>query len=236
MDISARRDRWWNLAPTLAGATTRGRILACVGAFIGICTTGLFAAFVHGQGAALPWLITTMGSSAMLLFLLPASPMAQPWPIVAGNTLSAFVGFALGRWLGHDAFVCGFAVALAIAVMSLTRSLHPPAASAALTGVIGGSLVDSAGWWFPIAPVALNAAILVVVGWLFHRTLGHSYPHRRHPTGPTDDSLVTSDYVGVSDKDLDAVLDRLGETYDISRDDLRLIVGELELRVLTHQD
>lgn len=175
-----------------------------------------------------------MGSSAMLLFVLPASPMAQPWPIVAGSTLSAFVGFVIGRGLGHDAFACGLAVASAIAVMSATRSLHPPAASVALTGVLGGSLVDSAGWWFPLSPVALDAAVLTVVGWLFHRLVGNSYPHRRHLATTSFDPDVRPDG-GVRDADLDAVLDRLGETYDIEREDLRTLLGELRLRALARQ-
>ena len=102
-----------------------------------------------------------MGASAVLLFAVPASPMAQPWPIIGGNSLSALTGFAVGEALGHGAIACGIGVGLAIGVMSVTRSLHPPGGAAALTGVIGGSLVSDAGWWFPLAPVALDAVVLV---------------------------------------------------------------------------
>jgi CBS-domain-containing membrane protein len=35
----------------------------------------------------------------------------------------------------------------------------------------------------------------------------------------------------VSDADLDAVLARVGETFDIDREDLRLLLAELELQV-----
>ncbi|HEX4753361.1 MAG TPA: HPP family protein [Solirubrobacterales bacterium] len=91
------------------------------------------------------------------------------------------VGFAVGQALGHGAIACGIGVGLAIAVMSVTRSLHPPGGAAALTGVIGSSLVDSAGWWCPLAPVALDAVLLVAVGWAFHRLSGHPYPHRGPP-------------------------------------------------------
>lgn len=38
-----------------------------------------------------------MGASAVLVFGVPGSPMAQPWPLVAGNTVSALVGIAGGR-------------------------------------------------------------------------------------------------------------------------------------------
>src|SRR5262249_41617041 len=156
-----------------------------------------------GQGEALPWLVASMGSSAALVFAVPASPMAQPWPVVGGSSLSALVGFAAGMAFGHGALACGLGVGLAIAVMSATRSLHAAGGAAALTGVIGGSLVNPAGWWSFLAPVALNAVVLVAVGWAFHRLLsGHPYPHRQPEESATADPLP-SERVGVRDEDLD---------------------------------
>jgi CBS domain-containing membrane protein len=221
--------------PILPGATGRGRILACLAALVGIFLTGWIAALVHGDGEALPWIVAPMGASAVLLFAVPASPMAQPWPIIGGNSLSALTGFAVGEALGHGAIACGIGVALAIGVMSVTRSLHPPGGAAALTGVIGGALVSDAGWWFPLAPVALDASVLVAVGWAFHRFFsGHPYPHAKAPASPTQDPLPTV-RVGVRDEDLDAVLARVGETFDIDRADLRALLSQLELQVLSRR-
>ncbi len=206
----------------LPGATGRDRAIACLGAGVGIVVAGLIAAWIHGDSEALPWLVAPMGASAVLLFAVPASPMAQPWPIVFGNSISALIGFAVGRAFGHGAIACGLGVGLAIGAMSVTGSLHPPGGAAALTGVIGSQLVDSAGWWFPLAPVALDAALLVAVGWLFHRYLsGHPYPHRAP-------AVATPAPVAFSDAEIDAVVARMGETLDIGRDDLRVIVSELE--------
>lgn len=223
-----------HFAPILPGATARDRAFACLGAVVGIGLAGFVAALIHGDGEALPWIVAPMGASAVLLFAVPASPMAQPWPIIGGNSLSALTGFAVGQALGHGAAACGIGVGLAIGVMSMTRSLHPPGGAAALTGVIGGGLVDPAGWWFPLAPVALDAILLVAVGWAFHRLSGHPYPHRQAPEAPTRDPLPTA-RVGVRDDDLDAVLAGIGETFDIDRDDLRLLLTELELQVLARR-
>jgi CBS domain-containing membrane protein len=223
-----------SFAPILPGATARDRAFACLGAVVGIGLAGFVAALLHGDGEALPWIVAPMGASAVLLFAVPASPMAQPWPIIGGNSLSALTGFAVGQALGHGAFACGIGVGLAIGVMSVTRSLHPPGGAAALTGVIGGGLVDPAGWWFPLAPVALDAVVLVAVGWAFHRLSGHPYPHRLQPEAPTRDPLPTA-RVGVRDEDLDAVLASIGETFDIDREDLRLLFTELELQVLARR-
>jgi CBS domain-containing membrane protein len=176
-----------------------------------------------------------MGSAAVLVFVLPASPLAQPWPVVGGNSLSALVGFAIGSWLGHGAIACGIGVGLAIAVMSMTRTLHPPGGASALAGVIGGGVVAPAGWWFWLAPVALDAVILVGLGVLFHRFLSrHPYPHRAVHAVPTGDP-APSERVGVSDADLDAVVARIGETYDIDRSDLRNLLGQLEVQMLAQR-
>jgi CBS domain-containing membrane protein len=86
----------------------------------------------------------------------------------------------------------------------------------------------------PLAPVALNAVVLVAVGWLFHRRSGHRYPHPQPPESPTRDPLP-SRRVGVREEDLDLVLADLGETFDIEREDLRLLLGRLELRVLARR-
>jgi CBS domain-containing membrane protein len=126
-------------------------------------------------------------------------------------------------------------VGLAIAAMSVTRSLHPPGGAAALTGVIGGSLVGSAGWWFPLAPVALDAVVLVAIGWLFHRFSGHPYPHPPS-LEPVSQRPAATGEVAVSDADLDAVLAEVGETFDIEREDLRVLLEHLERRVLARRE
>ncbi|MFT3864721.1 MAG: HPP family protein [Solirubrobacterales bacterium] len=220
--------------PILPGATARDRALACLGAVVGVGLAGFIGALFHGDGEALPWLIAPMGASAVLLFAVPASPMAQPWPIIGGDSLSALVGFAVGQAFGHGSIAAGLAVGLAIAVMSMTRCLHPPGGAAALVGALGGSLVESAGWWFPLAPVALNAVVLVGVGWLFHRFSSHPYPHRQPAIVPTAD-LPPTQRVGVREEDLDAVLAEMGEAFDVSREDLRELLGRLELEVVAHR-
>jgi CBS domain-containing membrane protein len=230
----AGRRGWPVFSPILPGATARDRAFACLGAVVGVGLAGLVGALVHGDGEALPWIVAPIGASAVLLFAVPSSPMAQPWPIFGGNALSALVGFAVGRALGHGSLACALAVGLAIAVMSVTRSLHPPGGAAALTGAIGGSLVDSAGWWFPVAPVAFNALVLIGVGWLFNRLAGHPYPHPRAPASVTRDPLP-SERIGVRNEDLDTVLAEIGETFDIEREDLRLLLAQIEMRVLARR-
>jgi CBS domain-containing membrane protein len=55
-------------------------------------------------------------------------PLAQPWAVVGGNTVSALVGIACLRWLPLPPLAVAVAVALAIGLMFLLRCLHRPAA------------------------------------------------------------------------------------------------------------
>jgi hypothetical protein len=66
--------------------------------------------------------------------------------------------------------------------------------------------------------VLLFAVLLVGVGLLFHRLSGHPYPHPAHPQPPAHEAPAPA-LLDVSDADLDAVLARVGETFDIDRED-----------------
>lgn len=234
---STRRGRlrdWRLFEPILAGATGRDRALAAVGAGVGIAIAGVFGVALYGDELDSPWVFVPVAASAVLLFAVPSSPMAQPWPVVGGNTLSALAGLCVAAALGGGALAGGVAVALAIGAMSMARCLHPPGAAAALTATLGGPAVDSVGWLFPLTPVASSAVILVATCWAFHKLSGHTYPHVRQSAVGTADPLP-SQRAGLRPEDVDAVLARMGETFDIGRDDLGLLLTELERRVLTRE-
>jgi CBS domain-containing membrane protein len=200
--------------PILAGARLPDRLLACLGALLAIAATRLVTGWmVHGLAPiALPALVAPIGASALLLFVVPAIPLAQPWPIIGGNIVSGVVGVAAGQLIPYPALAAGVAVGGAILAMSLLRCLHPPSAAAALVGVVGGPAIVASSYLFPVAPLALNSLILVAAGTIFHRVSGHSYPHRPLPL-PAPEPLFHRD-------DIDRALAEAGEAFDISRADL----------------
>ncbi|MGC2040724.1 HPP family protein, partial [Paraburkholderia caledonica] len=65
------------------------RARSCLGALLGIAFTGGSMYLLLGPGANIPLLVAPMGASAVLLFAVPASPLAQPWSIIGGNLVSA---------------------------------------------------------------------------------------------------------------------------------------------------
>jgi CBS domain-containing membrane protein len=225
--------------PILAGATLRERLIGCLGALAGITLTGLICGLFFGQGPDIPLIVAPMGASAVLLFAVPASPLAQPWPIIGGNTISAFMGVLAAHLIPDPVVAIGVGVSLAIAAMSLTRSLHPPGGAAALTALIGGPAVTSAGFLFPLFPVCLNSVILVALGVAFHRIARRNYPHV--PVAAAVNTHGTADLpaplrVGFRPEDVDAALVALDETLDIDRADLDRLLRQVEHHALVRSE
>lgn len=205
--------------PILAGARPLDRLLAGVGAAVSIALTMVICAGVPIAPRDLPLIVAPMGASAVLIFAVPASPLAQPWPVIGGNLISALVGVAAFKAIPDVPVAAGVAVGGAILLMSLARCLHPPGGAAALTAVIGSEAIHTAGFGFALAPVGLNALVLALLGVAFHRLSGHSYPHRPQPAAVPQ---------GLHLADIDAALEALHESFDISREDLDVLLSTAE--------
>lgn len=218
-----QRLKW--MKPLLPGTHLVPRLLSCLGAAIGVALT----VFLCRQFplSDIPFIVAPIGASAVLLYAVPASPLAQPWSVVGGNILSTLVGVAAAKLVPDVALASGLAVGGAILVMSAFRCLHPPGGAAALTAVIGGPAVHAAGFDFAFAPVAINSIALVSLGMVFHRATGHSYPH--HAPLPTHQIDALRAAAGFQVEDIDKALDELPDSIDISRDDLDLLLSRAEV-------
>ncbi|MES2987963.1 MAG: HPP family protein [Pseudomonadota bacterium] len=205
--------------PLLAGANWHERWIAALGALIGIGLTALVSTLIAGDTGAGLLLAAPIGASAVLVFGVPSSPLGQPWPVIGGNIVSTLCGVAAAHWLGHGALAAGVAVSSAILGMSALRCLHPPGGGTALLGAIGGPAILAHGYAFALVPMGLNAILLVATGIAFHRFSGHSYPHRPAPM-PAQPRLLG--------EDIDAALADLGETFDVSREDLQALLERAE--------
>ena len=219
--------------PILAGANLRERVIACLGAAAGLALTVAICALVPVATRDLPMIVAPLGASAVLVFAVPASPLAQPWSVVGGNTLSALVGVAVYRAIPDVALAGGIAVGAAILVMSLARCLHPPGGAAALTAVIGGPAIHAAGYSFALLPVALNSLALAALGIAFHRLSGHSYPHRPPISAPAIAQEQAA--AGLAPEDVDAALADMHESFDISREDLDLLLARAEMHAMARR-
>ncbi|MDP1526430.1 MAG: HPP family protein [Rhodocyclaceae bacterium] len=112
-------------------------------------------------------MIGSFGASAVLLYGAPRSPLAQPRNLIGGHVVSAFIGVVCWQ-LFHDipGLAQALAVATAIALMHLTRTLHPPGGATALIATLGVPEIDRLGFWFILMPALLGPLILLVVALL----------------------------------------------------------------------
>jgi len=215
-----------------ATAFPADRLLGGVGACIGIALTMLVCVALLPAGDV-PQIVAPLGASAVLVFAVRSSPLAQPWPVIGGNTLSAAIGVAAFQLIPDARLAAGVAVGAAILAMSLLRCLHPPGGAAALTAVIGGPGIHAAGYAFALVPVALNSVVLVLVAGLFYRVTRHPYPH--HSALPPAAIAAERRAAGFHPDDIDAALEDMHESFDIARDDLHALLAKAELHAQRRQ-
>lgn len=109
-----------------------------------------------------------------MVFVLPQSPMAQPWAVIAGNTLSALVGITINHVITEQIIALPLAAALSTLGMFILRCLHPPAAAVALIAVLGNVL----HYRYAFFPVMVDSVLLIVAGAIYSNLTGKNYPNR----------------------------------------------------------
>lgn len=210
--------------PGLGRATGRlGWLRGALGALLALGAAALLTRIALGPASGWPWLLAPVGASAVLVFALPASPLAQPWPVVGGDLISATIGLLAATWIPEPTLAAALAVGAAIGAMSLCRCLHPPGGACALLAALSAQH----GWTGFLLPLALNLAGLLAVAWLYNNWTGHAWPHHPHPAPPAPEGW-TGQY---ETADLDAVLEEWDEVLDVSREDLDALFRAVERQV-----
>ncbi|SCX34821.1 HPP family protein [Agrobacterium rosae] len=220
------------IVPEAMPVSYKERLRAATGALIGIFITGYIGHLAIGNSAVLPALIAPMGASAVLLFAVPSSPLAQPWSILCGNIVSAIVGVTVAMLIADPFVAAAAAISIAIAAMMALRCLHPPSGAVALTAVLGGAAIHDLGYGFVLWPVAGNSMALLAVAVIFNNLSGRRYPHsiRSQPSSHATKDPAPIQRIGFSSSDLDDVLKEYDQVLDIDRDDLETILRRTELR------
>ena len=99
-------------------------LLSAVGSFFAIF---LYMELLLITGKML--IIPPFGATCVIAFVIPDSIFAHPRNIIGGYLVSGIVGLLILATLGLSPLSYALSVALAIAVMQLTKTLHPPAAA-----------------------------------------------------------------------------------------------------------
>ena len=142
-------------------------LLSALGAFFFIS----FLAFLENSFEGTIWLIPPFGASMVLVMAVHESPLAKPTNILLGHILSALSGVIILYLIGDHFLALGLAVGLAIFVMIITKTIHPPAGANPIIVILTGQGIS-----FVLFPVAVGAFMLVIFAYLYNKLLKRNYP------------------------------------------------------------
>ena len=169
------------------------------------------------------WLLAPMGASAVILFGMPKSPVAQPWPVIGGYLVSCLAGFGSAALLSSPALAAGVAVALCLWLMARLNCIHPPGGALALLIVLDQKTFMSSGP-HTMELVAANVGLLMCTATLINNLIpGRRYPYQPEPAPVSqhqtrdDEPLRRTD---LTHEDLVSAIREMDTFVDIREDDL----------------
>jgi CBS domain-containing membrane protein len=199
-------------------------IRSSIGAGLAIGLSLVVGLWIAHRTGLSPALIAPIGASAVLVFAVPASPLAQPRAVLGKSGLGDRRGAAVkngaiaichgryGCWAGdHDD-----------ALVALPASSRGAVALSVAIGAQSGAWP----WSFLLFPVGVNSLTLLVIGWLFNNMTGSRYPHR-HEILHKNSTPIAYEY---DRRDLEAALDKCVDRPDISIEDLDEIIRSILIR------
>jgi len=141
---------------------------------------GLFSSITIGALTVLTYktslglfLVTSFGSSMVLLYGFPESPFAQPKNIFFGHLLTAFIGVLFLNYVSFPIFInIALSVGVGIFFMIIFNVVHPPAGANPIIVIIGG-----ASYEYLINPIIFGSLIVLFFGVVLNKfILKKKYP------------------------------------------------------------
>lgn len=201
------------------------KCLSALGALLGIAAVcgaahWAFAAGYITRPSGL--VLASMGASAVLVFAVPHGALSQPWAVLGGHFVSAFIGVSVEKMLPGSAWGPALAVGLAVGAMHYLRCIHPPGGATALAAVIGDDAVHALGYDYLLTPVAIDVAVLLLVAVTFNALFPwRRYPahlHRRRELLPIAEPAQRR--YDLTQEDFSAAMEQLNSYVDITEENL----------------
>lgn len=118
------------------------------------------------------FLIPSLASSAIMLFMSYQNVFAQPRNVIGGHIMSALAALIVLRFWGPEWWSITLVIFLAAFLMIVTNTIHPPGGGTAIAAYLGGysALVL-------LGTVVLDTVIIVLVAWVVNSIIAHrQYP------------------------------------------------------------
>lgn len=158
-------------------------LFSFIGAFIGIAIIeNVFERLPRLDGAPVPIVIASFGAAAILEYNTIESPLSQPRNLIFGHMLAATIGVGITKLfllLPHDRFMQlrwlagALSVGTASSLMSITKTIHPPAGATALLAATSPEVLQI-GWWLVI--LVLLGAVLMLASAMIVNNLYKRFP------------------------------------------------------------
>ncbi len=198
-------------------------LIPAIAACIAILIVGTISRTLIETTAVAHFLIASMGASSLMLFVLPTSPLSQPWPLFGGHMVSGFIGISCALLINDIVIASAVSVTLAITAMMYLRCLHPPGGATALIPILMVSEVQEVGFQFIFFPIAINTLILLLLSLLVNRLVlhrhyaSHSVPEPLPVQEETEAIIQSSPFTA---EDLTFAFEMMDNYIDVDEDDL----------------
>jgi CBS-domain-containing membrane protein len=126
-------------------------------------TIGVLAYLGSATNSVL-WLMAPFGATVVLVFGVPKSPLSQPKNVIFGHLLTAFIGVLFVEYIGVEPWSLAIATGLAVTIMLLTNTTHPPAGANPMVIMLSGQ-----SWGFLFNPVLIGACVIVGLGFILNK-------------------------------------------------------------------
>ncbi|WP_428911688.1 HPP family protein [Niallia sp. Krafla_26] len=141
-------------------------LISATGVFLAVSILCLLAVFFH-----YPMAIGPLGASCVLVFIAHQGPLSQPRQVIGGHILSTVTGLVIWDVFGKSLFILVISLVVVLLFMSLTDTIHPPAAASALVAIN-----FEVGWGY-LVPIVIGSILLVFISMLYNNL----FPKRQYP-------------------------------------------------------
>jgi len=145
-------------------------LIAAFGGFLCILTLS----FLNSLNEAYIWLIPPFGATLVLVMSVHESPLAQPKNIFFGHVLSGLSGLIIITLIGSNIYCLGLGVGLAIFIMMITNTVHPPAGGNPLIVILGDQTIG-----FIFMPLATGSLLIILFAIVYNKVFGREYPFKK---------------------------------------------------------
>ena len=196
------------------------RIRSAIGVALGVAAVFCVTLTVFEHQYAM---LAAIGASAVIVFCIPQSPMAQPWSVIGAYLIAAGVALLIFQVAPQSLIGLGIVITIVVLIMMSAKCLHPPAGAVTIY-VFNQNPVSFEGVVLVLASVLISAGSLLMAAIVINNyVLGRRYPQCqiepvKNPH-KTNDQLPTH-RTGISHEDLDYALKKHGAFVDVQENEL----------------